>query len=433
MTNEPDDDQLSPFERTLAAQLREVGGGFQPDPEALADGALRRGRSRLWRRRAATATGAAAVAGIAVFATQLPGGSGEAADRGGVAAPPGVPETGAELTAAVSGMLPEDARVTRTSAVGVDQAADPAALFVLEAGETSYTLEVALSRRVTEDWGAHAGCPALAPDEARCEEEELPDGSLRSVTEAQLEAHSFDLVGQDGDGGASESGDDGPLHTEGRRSWTVWVDAPTSWGPGEDGLRRLTIDLATTEPSASATPGVPPLSEAELVSLSAEPLWPLLFDRVDALHGAPGESLDTGPRADVPAVEVRTLFQELAPDGLTITDRPDETPGGATLTVADGVASARIEIGAYPSGSVDPGERDEEPAEDCQRETRADGTRTVVCAGDQHGGATSVVVHYPDDASLVILVSPPVGGEPPLSEDQLLGIAGDPAWPALLR
>ncbi|GAA3856130.1 hypothetical protein [Streptomyces sedi] len=435
-SNEPDNEQLTPFERTLATQLRAAGGGFRPDAEVLVDGGLRRGRARLWRRRAATVTGAVAVAGVAVLATQLPGGSGKAADGDGVAATAGVPETEAELTAAVRGMLPEDVRVARTVAVGVDQSAEPVASFVIESGEASYTLEVALSRGLTEDWGAHAGCAPVVPDEARCEESELPDGSVRSVTERDPEDQSFDIIGQDQDqdqdgGGASESGDDGALRLADQRSWSVRVESPTSWGSGKDGLRRLTVDLAPQAQEESPRRAAP-LSEAELVALSEEPVWQRLFDRADVLHGAPEEPLDPGARGVVPSAGFSGLFRELAPNGLTVTDRPNQTSGGAVMSVADGVATARVEVSGQVAESTGlPGEAGETP-EGCQRETLEDGTQMFLCAGEGGAAETRVDVHYPDGASLLVLVRPVAGGDSPLTEDQLLDIARDSAWLALL-
>ncbi|KAB8158902.1 hypothetical protein FH609_019880 [Streptomyces sp. 3MP-14] len=416
--------ETTPFERELAARLREAGSRFEPPvPGVLAEHGLRRGRARLWRRRAATVTGALAVAGIAVFAAQLPGGTGRADDRGGDGTPAAaaVPETEAELIAAFTELLPEDVSVSQAQAVGVDRSGDPGVSARVSTGDVTFVLSVTLARWQTDDGSFAAGCvEAHSAAGMRCEEAQLADGAVRTLLETEQTSE------EDGLGKAGVY-----------PSWTVWVESPTRWGR-EEGMRQLSVTLTAEDPGAYPESAVPPLNEAELIGISEAPVWEGLFDRADALHGAPEEFDDTtgsGPdeiTVDVPPADLQALFRELAPEGLDVTDVPSSEPGSASLAVGNGTDVADVDINTYPPGSFgDDGDLGQAPA--CVSEFLEDSTRVDICPAGASERGIYADVYYPDGASIDIYVVPRAGSMLPLSKEALRAIASAPEWPAMLR
>ncbi|RMI41140.1 hypothetical protein [Streptomyces triticirhizae] len=433
MTNEPGTDrptsfesnssEPTPFERELAATLREAGSRFEPPvPGVLAEHGLRRGRARLWRRRAATVTGALAVAGIAVFAAQLPGGIGRADDRGGEETPAAaaVPETDAELIAALTELLPDEVSVSRTQAVGVNRSGDPSVSARVSTGDVAFVLNVTLARWQTDEDAFETGCTEADAEEGmRCEEAQLADGSVRTLLERE-----------------QVSDEDGLGKAGAYPSWTVWVESPTRWG-SDEGMRQLSVSLSAEEPGALPENTVPPLSETELIRLSEAPVWEGLFDRADALHGAPEEFDDTvGSDAgvitvDVPPADLQALFRALAPEGLDITDVPSNDPGSASLAVSNGTDVANVEINTYPPGSFGGGSEGQDPA--CVSEFLEDSTRVDICPTGPSERGVYADVYYPDGASIDIYVTPRAASTLPFSTETLRAIASAPEWPALLR
>ncbi len=403
------------FERDFGALLRRTGDTFlAEDTLRLAEGGMRRGRTRLWRRRAAMATGAVAVAGITVAAVQLPGAGGDDGRPGPVAT--GAPETESELVNTLVAMLPEGLDISDHSAAGPRRTGDPVVSAVIGEGPETFTVEVAMTRWETTDWRAHVGCPSFGAEGIeRCEDDELPDGSVLTVVDRAEEQ--------------PEPPDDAGTF----RSWEAWRESPTSWGPGVDGLRQLSVTLSADGPAHLGADRVPPLTEEQLVEIARAPVWQRVFDRADAEHGAPGDVLDETTMSDVPAGELRAVFRELVPGRIEVTDGTDDMPGVASLDISDGRSEARVEINAYAAGMFTP---DDQPADepDCERQMLADGTAVYICdVPDGDGdGAGYADVYYPNGASIDIHQTAAPGAAPLLSADELRAIAGAQEWQDLL-
>ncbi|WP_062207333.1 hypothetical protein [Streptomyces sp. NBRC 109706] len=449
-------DGLTPLERELAQQLRQAGAGYQRVPGQLAEAGLRRGRARLWRRRAATVTGALAVVGVAVAVTQLPGGgAGGARFDGTPPAAAAVPETRSELVEALEELLPDELSVSGGDAVDVESSGDPSVTVWISDGQASYELEVAMLRWETDNWRSHTGCQDFGGEDADdCDETELPDGSVQTLLETDWTTSEATADPDDADAGPDAADtDESEAHWDDagqQRRWEVWLESPTGWGPGQDGMRQLLVGLTLDEPHSRQPDLVPVLSQEQLVEIAHAPVWQRVFDRADTVHGAPGDSLD-GPfgddlgdgadheaTSDVPPEDILALFAALAPEGLEISEDEEQHGGSASLTLSDGEVSAEVDIATYAPGSFDDGGVDDP---DCLNETLADSTTISLCVltdepGDEFSdGAFSLYadVYYPNGASIDILHLTTEGAEGPLNEEQLLEIASAPEWQELLR
>ncbi|UED84557.1 hypothetical protein [Streptomyces profundus] len=426
-------DGLTPLERELAQQLRQAGVGYHRVPELLADAGLRRGRARLWRRRAATVTGALAVVGIAVAATQLPGGGSERFED----TPPAVasvPDSGSEMVETLEELLPEGLQVSGGDAVDVRSSGDPSVSVRISDGGASFELDVMMLRWETDDWRSFAGCGGFERDVVgRCADTELPDGSVQTIVETAW-GGAEGVAGFDGDEDLDTSGDGASP----QRGWDVWWEAPTGWGPGKDGLRQLSVSLRVDGPQALEADLVPLLSEEELIEIAHAPVWQEVFRLADEHHGAPGDSLDDEITSDVPTEDLHATFEMLVPEGLEVSERRGQYGGSASLVLTDGEVSAEVDITGYAPGSFDEGG---EPDPECLNETLADSTTVSLClvTGEptdaSSDGAPGIYadVYYPNGASIDILHTTTEGAEGPLSEEQILEIASAPEWQELLR
>ncbi|MDT0309852.1 hypothetical protein RM780_23270 [Streptomyces sp. DSM 44917] len=412
------------------------------------------------RRVAALAAAIAAVAALTSAAAVQPsfGADRQAeqpADRAGESQ---VPRTAQELMDALTALLPEGVRIASSDGQGLDDTADPYLTLETEDGAT---IDLGLSRWPTEDWRAEAGCALWAGEEGAdsgttCEETELPDGSVLSRVTWSYE-----------DPGSPEEG----IEPSAGRGWDVYLEGPGGSGLDQPGSRSVYLSVSRYV-SADETPDAPlPVTQEELAEIARAAVWQDVLDAADEEYGAP-EYEEEVPPSDVPAAELRALFRELAPEGLEITDGPDEGPGYAGLLVDDGRGPASVDITAWsPAGDdgliVDDAVAGDAPAAsleaefetesdgvalgfdgadgegpDCEEQELEDGTTITSCYwGPGEDDPTSLwwaTATYADGSSVDITQSNVVGDEPeparsdaPLSLEELSEIVSDDAWRAL--
>ncbi|TDC72348.1 hypothetical protein [Streptomyces hainanensis] len=418
------------FEREFGAMLHQAGGGFQPDSQVLAEGGLRRGRIRLWRRRAAMVTGAAAVAAVAVAAVQLPGGGGGGENVFDVA---DTPENRSDLIATLTAMLPEGLEVTDSMAFTPTETGDPSVSLSFGEGPGDLTLDVSMLRWQAKDWRSEAGCwEILDPETESCEETELDDGSVlsfewMSFSDAELGAEAPDADAREIN---PFEGEEGAVPFSHYQSWRATLESPTSWGPEAEGLRQIVVSLDSTGEGA-ADPGVePPLSQDLLEEIAQAPVWGDVLAVADAEHGAPDEWLDlTTSDSEVPGDQLLSIFGELAPADLEISEEEPRETGTASLTVGRGEASAQLGINAYDSGfGLDSGPTDDPSCE--VREPHENGTQIFLCdyALEDSLSQYFVDVYYPNGASVDFQLLFEEGAGSPLTLEEIGEIAGGQQW-----
>ncbi|MCU4747929.1 MULTISPECIES: hypothetical protein [unclassified Streptomyces] len=431
------DDTPASFEHELSTMLRQTGEGFEPDPLRLAEGGLRRGRTRVFRRRAGIVAGAASVALLSVGAVQLTGGG----QGTPVAA---TPENSEEMIETLSAMLPEGVEVTSSEAESPRGLETPSIHLTLrDSVPGEVTLGVTLHRWAIEDFRVEAGC--VVPDEPgyHCSQQDLDDGSV--LTHLRWDWHGM----------------------EDMPDMTTWNATLEKEGPFEDvpSMRSVSVDL-DKDLSRIADPDSyqPLLDEDQLAAIATAPVWQQVFDLVDDTQGAPADD-DFDPEMVNVAPEVlRDLFRDLAPERLTVTDgvwEEEEAPGEVSLVVDDGDGPAYVSIllwASYePYEPYDPGMgyfdswddvelSEEERAvldelDDCRNEPVDDGTDIRLCdLGPSEGDPTgiwSASVVFPDGGMVDITVTNMPGLEDddvvsrpdsPLTMEELREIVLAPEW-----
>ncbi|WP_326598141.1 hypothetical protein [Streptomyces sp. NBC_01803] len=426
MTN----DDRTDLEREFGAMLRQTGNGFHRDPQFLVEGGMRRGRARLWRRRTGVLGGALSATAVAVAAVYLPG----LGEDGEVTAAP--PETGQDMIATLAGMLPDSLVVSEVmGAAGPSTTADPYVSVVVADESGSFSVDLQMSRFESAEWRADAGCgdPGRETDVA-CEETELADGSL-------LTSRTSDFV-LDGALTGSEY-----MEMPGA-AWDIAYDAPSGPDAEARGFRSVRLSVSPYDvEGGSAAVDAPPVDFHRLAEIARDPVWQSVLNGVDVEYGAPEAFedwvVDDLGLAGVPASDLRTMFRELAPEGLEITDGEDDDPGSASLEVGDGTHTAYLEINVYGQGSftgeeIDVfGEGDGEHDDGCELATTLeDGTRVFQCV-DISLGSWMIDVYYPDGASLDITQSVALGAAAdeevaPLSLEELTEIGSAARWRTLV-
>jgi hypothetical protein len=266
--------------RELGAALRQASTGFQPDPEALAEAGLRRGRTRLWRRRAASVTAVAAVAAVGLGATTLTGLTGDDDEGGPVESLTAAPWSEEDLADTLAARLPDGVEVVESDGAGTDETGDPWVSLTLEdaAGEP-WTLSFDLMRWISDDWTQLAGC---VEDWSDCEEQTLEDGWILTAyhgVEEAIAAETEDVVG--------DTGEDAPAAPESFATWGAWLEGPAEWAPDVTGAYAYSLTLmpgeAVTGPVAGAgTDAEPPLTEDELAAILRDPVWRDVHVEADA-------------------------------------------------------------------------------------------------------------------------------------------------------
>ncbi|WP_059010225.1 hypothetical protein [Streptomyces specialis] len=432
MTN----DDYTDLEREFSAMLRQTGNGFHHDPQALAESGMRRGRARLWRRRAGVLGGTVSATAIAVGAVYLPG----LGDDGQVTAAP--PETGQDMIETLTEMLPDSYTVSEVlGAAGPATTADPHVSLVAEDGAgVSFTIDLDLTRWQSEDWRADAGCSVWDEEAgATCDQTELDGGSLLVSRTMDYSAEDLSIGAPDG----VPVGDDSMA----QRSWGVGLESPSGPAAEAEGFRSVTMTVtAEGTEGAAGVPDVPPVELTLLEEIVQDAVWQRVFDQVDAEYEAP--EAYAGWNSSVEPQELLALFRELAPAGLEITDSGDSYPGYAALEVGDGESTALVEINAWAPGSFPDGwSMDDGDLEDpsgmgdagCEPYATGDESTEVLRCPDPEAGTWMIDVYYADGSSLDITetVEVPAGaGEEavgPLSLDELTEIGASPEWRALLQ
>ncbi|MGK5531309.1 hypothetical protein [Streptomyces sp. URMC 129] len=426
MTN----DDLTDLEREFGAMLRRTGNGFQHDAQHLVEGGMRRGRARLWRRRAGVLGGAVSAAAVAVAAVCLPGLGG---DSQVTAAPP---ETGQDMIETLTAMLPDSFSVSEVQgAAGPATTPDPHVALVVDSQSSgSFTIELELTRWQTGDWRADAGCSTWDTEGGiACGETELADGSL-------LVSRSMEFT-EDGMP-VEDSAAGGPVAD---RSWGVGLAAPSGPEAAAEGFRSVsvTVSRSATEDS-SDVPDEPPVDLSLLEEIIQDPVWQRVLDQVDTEYEAP--EAFAGWTSSVESAELVAMFRDLAPSGLEIRETGDSYPGSAGIEVSDGRSTAGISINVYEPGSFSEadvpgadavGGSGDGAVDDSDCETAAtlpDGTTVLQCPQD--AGSWMIDVYYPDGSSLDITQSAELSGEAeendaPLSLEELTEIGSAPEWRTL--
>ncbi|MCE7083002.1 hypothetical protein [Streptomyces sp. ST2-7A] len=423
------------FEQRLADMLRRTGDEFRPDTPKLMEGGLRRGRARVWRRRAAMMTGAASLVAVTVAAISLPGG-----DRSTPVAAD-IPRTGEDMVETLLAMLPEDTAMESSEGFGPDLHPEPVVWMQLEDGPGSLDVTLALGRTVEEGGDGPVDCAAReefeeAGEEVECEERRLADGSVLSVASWEDAVSSVDIVG--GEGFATrtlEATLRGPGGSDGE-------------GPGgRQVFFSMTKDVAGPEELEGYAF---PINRDTLEEVVLAPVWQGVLDEVDVRHGPPAEgdgTEDDGEEWEPPtaekAAEVREHLAGLLPEGIDMTEHPGE-PGflpGVVLDDGDGAVRADIDFGpeGYLVGGDDPAFGLDDPVSDCVEESRTDGLRVAVCtlSDPEYTSETLWWAHamHPDGfrVEFTVINAPDHGEEPiredmPLSTDDLVRVATDPGW-----
>ncbi|WP_259454228.1 hypothetical protein [Streptomyces ginkgonis] len=423
------DDHTTPFEQELGALLRQTGGGFEPDPARLTEAGLRRGRARVFRRRAGVMGGAAAVALLSVGAVQLTGGG------SGTPVADGVPQSREDMVETLSGMLPGGIEILAGEATSPLGAEEPG--IYLQLGDSTpgnATLGVMIHRWAMEGSEDSLGCMVPDSDGYHCAEEELPDGAVLTRTQE-------DLLGEDEE---LES-----------RHWMAMLEVPdgnadASWS------RTVTVGFEKEMTDLDDPDGYQPLiDQDQLAEIATAPVWQEVFDLLDETYGTP--DIDTGPELiDVAPDVLRDLFRSLAPGRLDITEDVQQSsgPGEIYLVVDDGQGPGYVSVmlwepydiyGPYEPGWEDPVEEWEED-EYCGSEPLADGVRLDYCdlgpSADDPVGVWTVSLYLPDGSSMDITMSntagiddpdAPTRSDSPLTMEELRELASAPEWRDLFR
>ncbi|MFD5320946.1 hypothetical protein [Streptomyces sp. NPDC127098] len=433
MTHDMHDiDGPTEFEQQFGAMLRQAGGGFQPDSQALAEAGLRRGKVRLWRRRAAMVTGAAAVAAVAVAAVQLPGGGGGEGDDALHVAD--APRSQSELIATLTAMLPEGVSGTDSYAITPEESGDPGVSLTLGTGDDSLTLDVSMLRWQAEDWRSAVGCGSYDwEDSDRCEETELEDGSVLSVGSVRYDQSP--VVDPGTEFAESDLQDVEEWGDTYFASWNAQLAMPASWGPGEEGLWQINATVTSMTDEPLDPDFEPPLDEGQLAEIARASVWQEVLAAADAEHGAPEESIDEMSMSSaIPAEELRALFDELAPTGLEIGEIADESRGSVTFQASAGEVSALVEINTWATGSYDYSDGPIDP--ECDPvDGFGEDTRVYLCdwlATEDYEPQLYADVYHASGSSVDISVYPADGAESPLTADELSEIAGSQEWLDLL-
>ncbi|MEV4936264.1 hypothetical protein [Streptomyces zaomyceticus] len=428
-----EDPQHEGFEEELGAVLRRTGDGFATDDRReLVAGGLRRGRSRLLRRRLAVTGGALALAAVGIGgaygSSLLPiGGGPEKASVAGPKAPEQTRGTSAEAEAEAAAEARANKRgeahipVRKLAAVlkantpagtwEIDHAdgKGQAVLGVYDDGKGRAAVSVGLYRAGAggESGEDQVTCPSktAVPYDA-CTMEQLADGARLMV----LQGYEY------------------PDKREETKQWRAVLLT-------KDGFL---IDAAEYNAAAEKGAGIsrenPPFTPAQLKALVTADGWRPLLKQLPSLprqENGSGRQSPAAPGADATQATLRSLL----PKGLTFGDRGGQ-PGYAFVVVDDGKGKSLVQINVqtgmggivgdvFGSGDVttlpdgrlvkltqQPGEKGGSGVVWWSADTLApDGFRVVVSAfntGAQHEDATRA--------------------EPALTTEQLKAIALSPKW-----
>ncbi|KAB8158904.1 hypothetical protein FH609_019870 [Streptomyces sp. 3MP-14] len=346
-----------------------------------------------------------------------------------------VPQTGEELVATLTELLPQELEITESEGFGLDEGPDVSASLVAEDGTGGTTFDLSAYRFATDDWREVAGCQGFGELEPgdngfTCEDTELPDGSILSYVTWEF----------------AEEDIEEPYH---QRDWEIWVEGPGGESLEEPGGRTLVLteskELSGLEDPDSYTP---PVDFEQLAEAAQAPVWQQVFDAADEQWGPPEDWED--PSTDIPAAELRSTFRALAPEGLEIIDGTDDDPGRATLTVDDGNGPGLVDI-----TTAGPVEGPEEPSAvtrlapvdaadepQCEDKELADGRLLSFCdwaaSEDDPVALSWAVVTYPDGSALDITSwnsedweSEPNRVDTPLGAVELAEIVIADEWQAL--
>ncbi|MFB4194057.1 hypothetical protein [Streptomyces carpaticus] len=423
------DDHTTPFEQELGALLRQTGGGFEPDPARLTEAGLRRGRARVFRRRAGVMGGAAAVALLSVGAVQLTGGG------SGTPVADDVPQSREDMVETLAGMLPGGIEILASEATSPLGAEEPG--IFLHLGDSipgDATLGVVIHRWAMEGWEDSLGCVVPDIPGYRCAQEELSDGAVLSRSREDWLDENDELDS---------------------RQWMATLEVPdgnadASWA------RTVTVSFEKEMAVLDDPDGYHPLiDQDQLAEIATAPVWQEVFDLLEETYGAP--DIDTGPElVDVPPEVLRDLFRSLVPGRLDITEDVQQPsgPGEIYLVVDDGQGPGYVSVMLWgPYDIHTPYDPDwEEPSESweedeyCGSDPLADGVRLDYCdlgpSVDDSLGVWTVSLYLPDGASMDITVSnsagiddpdAPTRSDSPLTMDELRELAAAPEWRDLFR
>ncbi|WP_182607144.1 hypothetical protein, partial [Streptomyces alkaliphilus] len=429
----PAEEPDTEFERTLADMLRRTGDGFRPDTPKLMEGGLRRGRARVWRRRAAVMTGAASLAAVTVAAISLPGadGPGPAAD---------VPRTAEDMVETLVAMLPEGVGVEGSEGYGPDTDPEPAALLDLEDGPGLLQVTLSLGRTPEGMEGdTPLGCaewegPEWEGEKVECEERRFADGSVLSVTSRETVVPSVDVPGGEG------------FATRTLEALLQGPGGPDGEGPGS---RRLLFSLTKDVEEPEELEGYAfPVNRDTMEEIVLAPVWQEVLDGVDVRYGPPveedeGDEGEWEPPSAEKAAEVRDHLAGLLPDGVGMTEHPGEPMFLPGVLLDDGQGAVRADIDFGPegflAGGADPAIGLDDPVSDCVEEPRRDGLRVAVCEYTDPGAEAETLrwAHalHPDGfrVEFTVINASDHGTEPiresgPLSAEDLVRVASDPGW-----
>ncbi|RKN38005.1 hypothetical protein [Streptomyces hoynatensis] len=400
------------LEQELGALLRQAGDSFTADPQSLAEGGLRRGRTRQFRQRFALVSGAAAAAAVAVAFSQLPGGG---QDGSGLAA--AAPETGGEMLDALAGLLPEGVRLTSPAAEGPETTAEPYVLATLDDG-TDRTLDVAftMSRERTPDWRGQAGCTTPSNPGWHCEEAELGDGSVLTLITSGPRADTA----QSPSSGAT---------------WEAWLERPITGGePATPGIARWSLSVTATP--ALAADAEAPLDLDRMAEVVEAPVWQQVTEELDERYGLPSAAEEPSWMDDTAAEDLRETFGALLPETVRLGALGSRSPGAATFEIhrADGTGSAQVTVNSYAPATFARQDRPEQD-DDCRlAATLPDGSEVFRCAYEDESPEQEIYydLYYPDGSSLDVTETAAADGDFPLSEEQLLQLVSDEQWRGLI-
>ncbi|MEU2232427.1 hypothetical protein [Streptomyces vietnamensis] len=331
-----------PFEEELGAVLRNTGDGFVVDDRReLVAGGLRRGKSRLVRRRLAVTGGVLALAAVGiggVYGGSLLGPGGQA-ETSSVAAPP---LQGQGSGAAAPGKGAMNATIPVKDLAAVLKAHTPAGQWqfdnldgqgqsvtgVYDDGDGKSGVSVGLYRAggTAESGTGQVTCPdkVVVPYED-CTSERLPGGDRLMV----LQGYEY------------------PDKHEETKNWRAVLLT-------KDGIL---IDAneynAAAEKGAAISRENPPFSPAQLKTLVTAKAWRPLAAQLPQLPGKPGAGEVRSP--GVPsAAAVQATLRSLLPKGVTVTSHGGDD-GHGYVVVDDGEGPSLVGVDVQPTAGKSEG------------------------------------------------------------------------------
>ncbi|MGP4045059.1 hypothetical protein [Streptomyces sp. 2A115] len=437
MPFDPSSQHDDPFENRLSGALREAGGAYETDRNALVTAGAARGRRLRLRRRAAVVGGVAGIALVGIGGTLFLPGSGDDSGKQTVATGTTTPtpaatatsgnsendengedgedgggSAGDELISALKKLLPQGEFTEATARGGAEEQA-PYVAGVYDDGKGAGAVSVSLSRLVPGEKDQWTTCPdkAQIPYDG-CEVSELSDGSSFMV----FQGYEY------------------PDRRVDTKRWTADLVTPQG--------HHVSVSEwnAAAEKDSPITRDQPPLSPDELKEVATDPSWRTVIDASpeNSKDGQVPEAGGSVPQGPSGLVIKRTLVELLRPEGLKVVGSGGQDTEYAYLVLDDGKGRSLVQI------NVQPDMRDvEDQLFGADAEVLPDGTKVTTRKKPGEKGGAGVVMWTADTirpGGLRVVISAFNSGAqntaatretPALTIEQLKAIATSEEWKKL--